>query len=308
MERILVIKLGALGDIVQAEGAIHDLRLHHPEAEISVLTTPPYEKLLSRCPWLDRVLIDPRDSRFRLDRMARLGRMLKRQGFDRVYDLQQVGRTGFYYRLFFRKTPWLGGVKGCSDYLRRPDEQCAADHFRNSFLRAGIMAENCLVSDVGWMGDDVTDILSNHSLDSGYTVLIPGCSNQHPQKRWPGYGELAQYLIDQGQSVVTVPGPDEMELCEGIPGIMLTEQGRFLDYFQLAGVLKKAGFVVGNDTGPTHIAAHLRCSGLALFSDHTPPEHTGIQHSRFTWLMSDRLAELRVEQVIEKVVELRRNL
>ena len=82
VRRILVIKLSALGDIVQAEGAMHDIRRHHPEAEITVMTTPPYRLLLERCPWVDRIFIDPRASRFRLDCMLTLRRRLRQQGFD----------------------------------------------------------------------------------------------------------------------------------------------------------------------------------------------------------------------------------
>lgn len=50
VERILIVKLGALGDILLAEGAIRDVRAHHPEACISLLTRRPFAPLLARCP------------------------------------------------------------------------------------------------------------------------------------------------------------------------------------------------------------------------------------------------------------------
>ncbi len=302
-KRVLIIKLGALGDIVQAEGAIHDLRCHHPEADIAVMTTPPYEKLMNRCPWVDRVILDPRDSRFRLDLMLKLRKNLRQQRFDMVYDLQQVGRTDFYYRWFFKGTAWLGGAKGCAVYCRRPDDRCAADHFKVSFEAAGIDSRHTLMSNMGWMSDDIDDILGKYGLTENYIVLVPGWSGEHPEKRWPYFATLAERLLTVGWRVVTVPGPDEMELCQKIPGDMLTDEGRYLDYFQLAGVLKKAGFVVGNDTGPTHIGAHLRRPGLALFSDHFKPAFTGIQHSLFTWLETPSLNDISVEEVMACVPE-----
>lgn len=297
-KRVLIIKLGALGDIVQAEGAMHDIRRHHPAAEISVMTTPPYEKLLHRCPWVDRIILDPRDSRFRLDRMLALRKRLLQTPFEVIYDLQQVNRTDFYYRWFFRGTAWLGGVKGCRFYCRRPGDRCAADHFQISLKAAGLDTRYTLESDVSWMADDVDDILKRYRLTENYVVLVPGCSKDHPEKRWPYFAELAERLLASGWRVVTVPGPDEMELCDGIPGDTLTDDGQYLDYFKLAGVLKRARFVVGNDTGPTHIGAHLRRPGLALFSDHFKPTHTGIQHSLFTWLEASSLNDLSVDEVM----------
>lgn len=302
-DRILIIKLGALGDVVQAEGAIHDIRLAHPESEITVMTTPPYRKLFERCPWIDRVIIDPRHSRFRIDKMLALRRTLRGHGFRMVYDLQQVSRTDFYSRFLLSGTPWLGGVKGCTHYCRRPDDRCAADHFRISFERAGLENTHTLVSDVSWMGEDMSGLLQQYGLSGDFIVLIPGCSRKHPQKRWPHYGELAGRLRDKGLRVVTAPGPDELELCREMPGDMLLSDGSWLDYFELAGVLKKARYIVGNDTGPTHIGAHLRRDGLALFGSHSKPLHTGIQHSRFEWMEESDIGRIPVDKILQTVFQ-----
>lgn len=59
-EKILVIKLGAFGDVVQADGALRDIRAFHDDAEIILLTPPPFRKLMSQCPHVDRVLTDSR--------------------------------------------------------------------------------------------------------------------------------------------------------------------------------------------------------------------------------------------------------
>jgi len=50
-KNILIIKLGAFGDTVIAEGAMHDIRNNYLDAHISVLTTPVYKKIFDRCPW-----------------------------------------------------------------------------------------------------------------------------------------------------------------------------------------------------------------------------------------------------------------
>lgn len=298
MQRILVIKLSALGDVVQAEGAMHDIRLHHPYAEITVMTTAPYRRLMERCPWVDKIFIDPRDSRFRLDRMLSLRRRLRERPFDMVYDLQQVGRTHFYHWFFLKGIRWMGGVRGCSCYCRRPEDRCAADHFAISLRQAGVPVRHTLKSDVSWMADPVDDILAEAGVAEPFVVLVPGGSAEHPEKRWPYYREIAEFLLEAGMAVVTVPGPDEMELCRAVGGtILLNRDGSFLDIFKLAGVLRQAAFVVGNDTGPTHIAVHMQIPGLALFSDHIPPTYSGIQHGRFDWIERADLADLPVSEV-----------
>lgn len=303
MADILIIKLSALGDLVQADGAMRDIRLYHSGDRITVMTTPPYRRYMERCPWVDEVFIDPRAPRFHLLRMTDLRNRLHRLKFDRVYDLQQVGRTGFYYRWVFPPVWWLGDAAGCDVFLKRPPESCAADHFRAHLLKAGIAADHTLACDVSWMGDEVDRLLEQNQLEPGYVLLIPGASAAHRVKRWPHFDLLAQRLIDTGYKTVTVPGPDEMETCRSMPGTMLVSENGYLDYFELAGVAKHASYVIGNDTGPTHIAAHLGCEGMALYGGHTPPLTTGIQHTGFNWFEAQDLGEITLETVWRELVD-----
>jgi len=299
MKRILVIKLSALGDVIMADGSLRDIREHHQADEITVLTTPPYRKLLERCPWVDLIMTDRRDSRLRLDRMLKLRKSLREKKFDLVYDLQQVGRTQFYFRWFLPDVDWVGNAKGCLYYRERPAGTSATDHYALHLQDAGVPVNHTYNCDLSWMADNVDLLLQQHKLEPGYTVLIPGASKGHDAKRWPYFRELAQRLLATGRTVVTIPGPEEMELCKTIDGKMLVDRnGSYLDFFKLAGVLKKAGFVIGNDTGPTHIAAHLRVPGIALFSNRIPPKSTGIQHSKFNWIQRDNLTDISVEEVL----------
>jgi ADP-heptose:LPS heptosyltransferase len=302
MAEILVIKLSALGDLVQADGALRDIREHHFSDRLTVMTTPPYQKFMQRSPWVDKVLVDSRDSRFRLDRMYKLRTRLRRRNFSMVYDLQQVGRTRFYYRWLFPEITWLGDASGCTYYLKRSAISCAADHFAHHLQLAGLSTPYTLHSDVSWMAAGVDGILRQNELRPGYVLLIPGASTGHQDKRWPYFAELAKRLLEQGCRVVTVPGPAEREVCDAIPGDMLVAGDGYHDYFVLAGIAKKAAYVVGNDTGPTHIAAHMGGRGLALYGAHTAPETTGIQHTSFSWLAADNLADVPIDAVWRKIV------
>jgi len=110
-EKILVIKLGAFGDVVQADGALRDIRAFHPGAEIVLLTTPPFRKLMDRCPHVDRVLTDSRAPRWKIGAWIRLASMLRNERFTRAYDLQRQGRTELYHKLFLRNVAWSGKQK-----------------------------------------------------------------------------------------------------------------------------------------------------------------------------------------------------
>ena len=149
----------------------------------------------------------------------------------------------------------------------------------------------------------MSDILHDAGVKHPFVILIPGCSARHPQKRWPYYGELAEKFLDAGYQVVTAPGPDEIDLCKALPGITLTE-GNFLDWFDLAGVLQQSAFVVGNDTGPTHIAVHLERPGLALFGPHASAHSTGVLGRKLDVIECKDLNDLSVDSVFAKSLEL----
>jgi len=301
MGEILVIKLSALGDLVQADGALRDIREYHRGDRVTVMTTPAYHRYFERCPWVDDILIDPRAPRYHIAEMGKLRSRLQEKSYDRVYDLQQVGRTRFYYRYLFPDVWWMGDARGCSCYLKRADTSCAVDHFKRHLDHARVPANHTLRSDVSWMADDVDQILAAHGVEPGYALLIPGASATHRDKCWSGFTELAQTLQARGVHPVTVPGPGEIEQYRAVPGTTLLAGDGCLDYFALAGVAQKARFVVGNDTGPTHIAAHLGCRGLALYGSHTSARSTGIQHTGFRWLEVADLSTLSIATVWQVV-------
>ncbi len=301
MQRILVIKHGAFGDVIQSDGALHDIRAHHLDAEIVVLTTPPYAKIFARCPCVNRVLVDPRAPRWRLDHMSALRDQLRREKFARVYDLQNSARTAFYFRWFLRDVEWSGTAPGCAlpHRAKDPKKIRTLDRMAGQLRDAGVPIVHTLTPDVGWMADDVSAILA--PVRAPYIVLVPGSSARHPQKRWPYYAELAQALMAAGYDVVTAPGPDETG--PDLPGHALRGNKGFLDWFQLAGVMKGAAFVIGNDTGPTHLASHLGVRGLALFGQHMPAERTGVLRETFGAIEVEDLKALRVARVMEEVMK-----
>jgi ADP-heptose:LPS heptosyltransferase len=293
-EKILVIRHGAFGDIVQADGALRDIRAHHPQAEIVLLTTPPFRRLLERCPHISRLMLDERAPLLKLGKFLALRCAVRAENFSRVYDLQSSHRTKAYRRFLLPNIPWCDN----RDFDGRPVREC----YKLQLEREGVPAKYSLYPDVSWMADDMSAFLKSEGVRPGYIFLIPGCAAKHPQKRWPYYAELAEKLIALGYEIVTAPGPDEIELSKTIPGHTLLGPKGFLGWFELAGVIKEAIFVIGNDTGPSHVAACLGCSGLILFGSHTQAERTGILRPNFRAIEVGDLKDLSTQKVLEAVL------
>lgn len=303
MQRILVIKHGAFGDVIQADGVLRDIRAHHKEAEIVMLTTPAFRQIFERSPHVDRVLLDPRAPRWRLDLMRKLKAMLVAEKFDMVYDLQNTPRTAFYFRWFLPNTKWSGTAKGCSHPHKaiNPKSIPAIERMVGQLQDAGVPVVHARTPDVSWMADDVSTLLQEAGVTGKYIMLIPGCSARHPHKRWPHYEALARQLISEGHTIVTGPGPDEIPDAYSFPGAVIKGPQGFIKWFGLAGLLKGASFVVGNDTGPSHLASHLGVPGFALFGPHTTAERTSILRSNFSAIEVPDLAALPLERVLGEI-------
>ncbi len=294
-ERILVVKLGALGDILLAEGALRDIREQHPNARISVLTRRPFAALLAACPHVDEVIADENAPRWRVDAMWELAHRLRSANFTRVVDLQDSSRSRFYlrYLLGHRFRPGAGTDRS-QPVLSRHEAQLHA---------AGIRPSHVKEPRADWLCADVSDTLHQANINRPCIVLLPGSSVRGATKRWPHYPELAQHLLDAGQLPVTVPGPLEAATFAHIPGICLQHRdGRVLDLRELAGVLRNAKAVVGNDSGPTHLAASLGVPGLALFGgDPAQAARTCMERQRVRVLVSPGFDGLDAAKVVSEL-------
>ena len=106
MSNILIIKLGSLGDLIQANGAIKDIKENYPNSKVLLLTSKPYSNFMSHCPYIDGVIIDRRLPRWNLFYLYKLKNLLESYNFSNVYDLQNSRRTYFYRKYFLKKSKW----------------------------------------------------------------------------------------------------------------------------------------------------------------------------------------------------------
>src|ERR1700761_1988613 len=141
-ENILIVKLGAFGNIVLSMAAFAAIRRHHANARISVLTGASYADWLRTFPYFNEVLVAPRPSVIGGPSKRRLRDMLTAGAFSRVYDLQTSGRSSRYFALFPAKhrPEWSGIAFGCALPDRDPRRNVlhAVDRQQGQLRQAGI--------------------------------------------------------------------------------------------------------------------------------------------------------------------------
>jgi ADP-heptose:LPS heptosyltransferase len=294
--RILVIKLGALGDFVQAMGPAAAIRRHHRGDEISLLTTAPYAELARAAPYFDRVLIDERPGLLALGGWWRLARRLRALRFDRVYDLQTSARSSFYHRLMGRPD-WSGIARGASlpDTNPRRNLMHTLDRQAEQLRLAGI--GEVPLPDVAWAARDI----AHFALPQRFLLLVPGGSAHRPLKRWPieNYAALAVLAARHKVTPVVLGGAAERELGAVIAercGAALDLTGR-TSFGEIVGLGQRARHAVGNDTGPLHLIVAAGSPATVLYSAESEPALTAPRGAQVTVLRRPSLAELPVEAV-----------
>jgi ADP-heptose:LPS heptosyltransferase len=270
---ILVIKLAALGDVVQAFGPFEAIRAAHPDARITLLTTPPYAAFLGASPWFDDIWVDTRPRALAAGAWLALRRRLIAAQFDRVYDLQTSDRSSAYYRLFWPgpRPDWSGIARGCSHPHANPD--------RDSMHTIERQREQLEMAGVGAFPDPKTDWLVDNataSVDGPYALIVPGGSAGRPRKRWPAerFAQIAAAISERGLTPVLIGGEADRgatgTVAENVPEVCdLTGRTTLFDIFALGCGAEAA---IGNDTGPMHLIARAGCPTTVLFSDDSNPD------------------------------------
>ena len=297
---ILVIKLGALGDFLVAQGCFAAIRAYHRHDQITLLTRAAYAELGWQCGYFDDVVIDTRWSWQSPTAYFGFLAELRRRNFARVYDLQRSARQKTLYHLLRagRQLEWSGVFRGCSHYVADPpeDRRHAVDKWTSQIKAAGISVVP--LPHVDWL----TGSASRFGVAPPFALLVPGGAPRRPRKRWPAshYAALARYLTERGIVPVVIGTADEVAAVAEIrslcpTAVSLLDQTSFGDIADLA---RSALFAVGNDTGPMHLISLAGCPVVSLYSDESDPDLTKPQGTRVTILRRSDLSSLDVGDVI----------
>ena len=305
MSNILIIKHGSLGDLIQANGAIKDIKKFYPNRKVFLLTTQPYSIFMSECPYLDGVLIDKRLPRWNLFYLNNLKKTLTKYNFSKVFDLQNSKRTKFYKRFIIKNAEWSSSETTLEPGQKKKDfdKDPVLDRMELQLKKSGIDTEFTKNIDLSWATENSSHLVK-HYTNREYILLFPFCSPKLKNKKWPYYQELIQKLKQEFKnkySVLLAPGPKEVEEANKLNAKVVLENNQPVNIKTLISLIYGAKFIIANDTGPAHIASHLDKKGLALFGSHTSAKKVSIENFNFKAISVKDLKDLKVETVISEV-------
>lgn len=302
--RILIVRLGAFGDVVRTVPAVRLLRRRLPRARIEWIVDRGWLAALDGHPDLDGVLAFPRKElrpggpgglRGALATARTLRRELRGRRYDLALEFQGNLRGG--------ATAFLAGAPvrlGYGGHLQREGNRLLTTHrVAAGARRTHRMARNlALVAPLG-AGLDVADpaapgalppcalplvergrgparaALDRLELEPGaYAVVAPGASARQAYKRPPAglLAAAARAAARRGLAPLVVWGPgeepDAREVCARAPGEARLAPPTTLP--ELAGLIEAAALFVGGDSGPLHLACATGTPAVAVYGPTDP--------------------------------------
>ena len=279
-EKILIIKPSALGDIIHTLPVLPVLRAHYPGAEIHWLVAKGFHTVLENHPMIDRLwTIDKnkwkkvKNLKDTFKELKELKNNLKSESFDLVIDFQGLFRTGLIAS--FTASKKRIGFKQAREgaplfYTDKVDVDWEGIHAVDRYLKL-LEHIGCDISKVEFpFAPFEENIPLMKELPEKYAVIVPSAGKK--ANRWPAdrFGQVASKLPIK---TVVVSSPADAEIADEVVqnsnGQAISVAGR-TTIMELAALIKKAEYMITNDTGPMHIAAAFGIPAFAIFGPANP--------------------------------------
>jgi heptosyltransferase-1 len=300
-QRILIIRLSAIGDIIMASALIPALREAYPQAHLAWLAESGYAELLQDNPRLDQVFLWPR-RRWRQLRQARqygqvwrefraLARELRAGDFDLVLDIQGLLKSGAWAFLSRGRTRIGLGSREGSQWLMsktldrtRPTPRIGGEYLK--LAQALGAAPERFPMDIPTTAaarQQAEALLAKAKVERPLAVLCPFTTR--PQKHWfeDRWAQLARRLAEEkGFAVAILGGPGERAQAQAIAAAapQLINWVGETSLLQCAALIAKAGLLIGVDTGLTHLGIAMNTPSLALFGATRPYLDAGTERAQ----------------------------
>ena len=233
MSNILIIKHGSLGDLIQANGAIKDIKKFYQNRNVFLLTSQPYAIFMSECPYLDGVIIDKRLPRWNLFYLSNLKNKLKKYNFTKIFDLQNSSRTKFYKRFILKNLDWSSSETSLEPGQKKSDfdKDPVLDRMEIQLKKSGIATDFVKNIDLSWALTDISRLVRQYA-SKDYILLFPFCSKKNPKKRWPYFKDLILRLKQDFKNkypILLAPGPDEINDANNLNGRVVLDNNKSVD-------------------------------------------------------------------------------
>ena len=280
VKKVLVIQAGSIGQFVLSLAAMKRIRQAHPRARITLLTRPQFETLAKASPYFNEV--EGEEKPVAPGDWLRIRSWIKRERFDRVYDLENARWTNALFAMLRPFPPeWSGTAPGARLRPRNPrrEEMHTLERQAEQLQVAGIWPDaptapgDAPAPDLSWVLRRAQEPrpVAGAPPPRPFVLMVPGGVEGRPDKRWPldRYCELARQLREQGYDIVIIGGPQESALARAIQkaaGNARDLTGR-TDFAQIALLGARCVLAVGNNTGPMHLIAAAGAPTIAVTPD-----------------------------------------
>ena len=281
-QKILLIRLSSLGDIVLTTPAIRAVRAHFPDAYIAMLVAKQSAEILRENPHLDEIITFDRLAKNKdTGEMLRIIRHLRERKFTMAIDFQRKFRTEMLM-YFSGATERIGKGRFCTVRVHEQGNKHATADYFDMLHAAGIPAEDqrleLFLSEFEQL-DAAQRFDTAGVADGGLKVgLFPGAGWKLREWMPERFAAIGDRLVEHfNANVLIFGGPKEAELVQTVANLMNAPAIPFagnLQVRELAACLEKCDLFLTNDTGPMHIAAAVGTPTVSLFG---PGNHIRFQ-------------------------------
>ena len=281
-QKILLMRLSSLGDIVLTTPAIRAVRAHFPDAYIAMLVGKQAADVLQENPHLDEIITFDRLAKHKDTReMLRIIRILRERKFTLVLDLQRKFRTEL---LMYCSGAVERVGKGRLCTLRVPEQgnKHATAHYFDLLHAVGIPAVDQRLE--LFLAESERKEASQRLAAAGVTEaglkvgLFPGAGWKLREWMPDRFAAIGNRLVEHlNAEVLIFGGPKEAALVQIVANLMEVPAVPFagnLQVRELAACIEKCDLFLTNDTGPMHIAAAVGTPTVSLFG---PGNHIRFQ-------------------------------
>ena len=274
-KKILIIKLGALGDLIIATPLIRAIIENNKNAQIVILTRKAYSAFFKG--WANISLITLDNSSWRAT--FKILPVARKSYWDQIYDLQ--GNHKSRTLVFFCSASEKIGNHRFPNTIYPREKWSKQIHI---FYRMKNLLKKNGVKDIGKIpsidfGEDekikINKWLGNHIRDKNFVILHAGSNLNRLDKRWPFFDILALKLSSEGYKIVWVGGSDDKDINEVLSNKIGFNTTELFSIYELACLGKFATFAVTNDSAPTHILSSCNIPVFGIFG----PSNKTIHHA-----------------------------
>ncbi|MEO0554176.1 MAG: lipopolysaccharide heptosyltransferase II [Bacteroidota bacterium] len=275
MDKILIIRLSSIGDVILTTPLIRAVRKKYPKARIDFLIKTQFKTLVEHNPHIDHVIAFDKTT----DSLGTLKQDLRRTRYDWVIDIHKNFRSYFlsfgigarlvtrYRKQIFKRQllVWFGlnTFRKNTPVLERYFEAVAAQDIKYDGKGTEIfLSQNEKLT--------LKNLLQQGGYDgaSGLVAICPGAS--FTNKRWLSdrFAELANKLVGEGRKIVLLGGRQDVALCSEVEAKMVARPLNFTGKLSLLGsaaLLSKVGLAITNDSGLMHLAQSQGTAVVAIY-------------------------------------------